>query len=160
MNAQRLQQVRTDVRRSIGRHALTLGFGLSLLIVALAAQRYAAPYAGFVPEARRPNPAPIANQSWPGATLTGSAYNGQSARPIVVAAASSSWPGATLTGSAYNGQPAHTTLVTARPVAQSWPGATLTGSAYDGQPARPIVVAAPSSSWPGATLMGSAYNGQ
>jgi hypothetical protein len=62
MNAQRFQQVRTDVRRTIGRHTLALGLGLSILIVALVAQRYTAPQATVTPAASRPNPAPITSQ--------------------------------------------------------------------------------------------------
>ena len=77
MNAQRFQQVRTDVRRTIGRHTLALGLGLSM---------------------------PVA-QGWPGATLMGSAYDGQTSYPMRLApAAQQGWPGATLTGSAYDGR--------------------------------------------------------
>jgi hypothetical protein len=187
MNAQRFQQVRTDVRRTIGRHTLALSLGLSLLIVALVAQRYTAPHAGFIPASSRTNSAPLASQSWPGATITGSAYDGQSARaahitaPVVQgwpgatltgsaydgqsghsirpAVVASNWPGATLIGSAYNGQSVRTADITV-PMAQKWPGATLTGSAYNGQSARPMNLATPSSYWPGANLTGSAYNGQ
>jgi hypothetical protein len=131
MNAQRFQQVRTDVRRTIGRHTLALGLGLSVLIVALAAQRYVAPHAGFVPVPSRPNPASLASQGWPGATLTGSAYKGQPAHLISLGIPSSHWPGATLTGSAYNGQTSRPKHVV--PAAQGWPGATMMGSAYSGQ---------------------------
>lgn len=161
MNARRLQQVRADVRRTIGRHTLALGLGLSLLIVALATQRYTAPRAKFAPATSASKPTPIASQGWPGATLTGSAYVGQAAHLYRSAIHRSSWPDATLTGSAYNGS----AQLTARPIAPSsgrgWPGATLTGSAYDEESiysSRPaeLVVAG----WPGATLMGSAYNGQ
>jgi hypothetical protein len=188
MNAQRFQQIRMDVRRTIGRHTLALSLGLSLLIIALAALGYMAQPATFAPATSRPHPAPIASQGWPGATLTGSAYNGQSAQaahitapaaqgwpgathagsaydgqsahPLSLAVPSSGWPGATLTGSAYN-EPSQ---LAARPIApssaQGWPGTTLTGSAYNGQPIQSSRLAALVASWPGATLMGSAYNGQ
>jgi hypothetical protein len=160
MNAQRFQQIRMDVRRTIGRHTLALSLGLSLLIIALAALGYAALHGTFSPEASRTNSARIASQAWPGTTLTGSAYNGQSAHLLSLAVPASGWPGATLTGSAYNG---HTQLA-ARPIvplsAQGWPGTTLTGSAYNGQPIQSSRLAALVASWPGATLMGSAYNGQ
>jgi hypothetical protein len=105
MNAKRFQQVRTDIRHTIGRHTLALGLGLSILVVALAAQRYAAPRAEFVSSASRPATALVANQGWPGATLTGSAYSGQTLSSLRIAPATQhGWPGTTLMGSAYNGQ--------------------------------------------------------
>jgi hypothetical protein len=66
MNAQRFQQIRMDVRRTIGRHTLALSLGLSLLIIALAALGYAALHGTFSPEASRTNSARIASQAWPG----------------------------------------------------------------------------------------------
>jgi hypothetical protein len=103
-------------------------------------------------------------QGWPGGTLIGSAYDGQTnASPRTNAMSSAqSWPGATLTGSAYDGQSAQAARVTARPAAHGWPGGTLMGSAYDGQTNHPMRLNVSSSAhgWPGGTLMGSAYNGQ
>jgi hypothetical protein len=103
MNAHHFQQVRTDIRHVIGRYGLALGLGLALLVAALTAQRYAAPRT--TPSDSQPFAAPVANQGWPGATLMGSAYDGQSAHPVrPVRHAIQGWPGATLMGSAYDGQ--------------------------------------------------------
>jgi hypothetical protein len=94
---------------------------------------------------------------------TWSAYDGQ-ARPAPVATQllAQGWPGTTLMGSAYDGQTNYSPRLIAPSSAQGWPGATLTGSAYNGQSAQVARVAAPSSAqgWPGARLMGAAYDGQ
>ena len=160
MNAQRFQQVRTDVRRTIARHTLALGLALLILIVALVAQRYTAPQATVTPAASRPNPAPITSQGWPGATLTGSAYNGQSEDLAhTTAPVAQGCPGATLTGSAYNGRSVRSSRLAVP--SSGWPGATLMGSAYDGQTSYPMRLApAAQQGWPGATLTGSAYDGR
>jgi hypothetical protein len=114
MNAQRFQQVRTDVRRALGRHALVLGLSLSLLVVALAGQRYAARHISGVPVAEQRRTAAATAPDWPGATLMGSAYNGQThhATRLIGRSSAQGWPGATLTGSAYNGQ-THSAHITA-----------------------------------------------
>jgi len=104
VNTQQLRQV--VIRRAMGRRGLWLSLGLLLIIVALAAQRYATPQAQTVPiQSARPA-ARAAASGWPGATLMGSAYNGQTDHATRQAPATNSpgWPGATLMGSAYNGQ--------------------------------------------------------
>lgn len=107
--------------------------------------------------------APPSTQVWPGGTLMGSAYDGQSAQAARVTAPSAVqiWPGATLTGSAYNEQSTQAAHITARSATQGWPGGTPMGSAYDGQTNHSTRLNVPSSTqgWPGGTLVGSAYNG-
>jgi hypothetical protein len=161
MNAQRFQQIQTDVRRTIGRPALALGLGLSLLVAALAGQHYAAPRIAGVPASEQRHTVAAA-PGWLGATLMGSAYNGDTklaTRPIVPSSARA-WPGATLMGSTYNGQASGSLNRPVTATSRDWPGATLMGSAYDGQSAHLIRPATLATGWPGATPMGSAYNGQ
>ena len=57
MNAQRFQQVRTDIRRTMGCHALALGLGL-LLLAALAADHLS--------RARAILRLVLCDSSWPG----------------------------------------------------------------------------------------------
>ena len=164
MNAQHVQQVWTQVRHTIARYSMALGLSLWLLVIVLALQPFRDERATTAPTVRHRPTIAAASPGWPGATLMGSAYSGQTDHTArrARAAASPGWPGATLMGSAYNGQTDHATRRAPAAASPGWPGATLMGSAYNGQTdhANRHAPAATSPGWPGATLMGSAYNGQ
>ncbi|MFL5805347.1 MAG: hypothetical protein ACJ8CR_26850 [Roseiflexaceae bacterium] len=130
MSAQQLQQV---ARRTISRRGRWLSLGLLFIVAALAAQRYTMPQVEVAP-AQSVRPAvSAAAQGWPGATLMGSAYSGQTPQALRRPVANEGWPGATLMGSAYDGQTDHATRHAPAASSPGWPGATLMGSAYSGQ---------------------------
>jgi hypothetical protein len=54
-----------------------VSLSLALLVIAVVAARSATAPGGVNHPASRSNPAPIVSQGWPGATLIGSAYDGQ-----------------------------------------------------------------------------------